>query len=211
MVCLCYLVHLDSILLMITITEDILKEIAPGSKRTNYKLLPGLVDEMNAQFPGAGIDTIQEVRHFLAQAAEETDSFNSLEEYASGQAYEGRRDLGNILPGDGKLFKGRGIFMTTGRINYFNLNKRCPDQSLDFRTNPYLLEEPKWAVWSAILYWNDRHLSDFANTLDSCLIFSKTLNKDLTPVQYITFRINGALNGINTRELFYERAKQVLL
>ena len=68
----------------IIITEDILKQIAPGSKKTGYKLLQGLADEMNAQFPAAGIDTVQEVRHFLAQAAEETDSLNSLEEYASG-------------------------------------------------------------------------------------------------------------------------------
>jgi putative chitinase len=191
------------------ITVDMLKGIAPGSKQTDYKLLPGLAAEMNAQFPGAGIDTIQEVRHFLAQAACETDSFNSLVEYASGKEYEGRKDLGNISPGDGIKYKGRGIFQITGYINYVHLRAMNKDNA-DFVRYPDLLAQPKYAVWSALLYWNDRHLSDIANMQDDHLVFSKTLNKQLTPIQYITYRINGGQNGIYLREHFYERAKEII-
>jgi len=194
---------------MVTITADILKEIAPGSKKTNYTLLADLASAMNTQFPAAKIDTVAEVCHFLAQAAEETDSFNSLKEYASGQEYEGRKDLGNNYPGYGVKYKGRGIFMVTGSVNYFNLTCKCPEFGISFISHPELLETPHWAVWSALIFWNDRHLSDIANRDDSSLIFSKTLNKALTPLQYITFRINGGQNGLEYRQVFYDRAKKI--
>lgn len=90
------------------ITRDILKQIAPGSKKTNYKYLSGLSLWMNHWFPKFEIDTRGELCHILAQLAHESDSFNALEEYASGQAYEGRLDLGNSTKGDGIKFKGRG-------------------------------------------------------------------------------------------------------
>lgn len=56
--------------------------------------------------------------YILATAHWETDRFNAMEEYASGAAYEGRSDLGNVQPGDGVRFKGRGFPHLTGRRNY---------------------------------------------------------------------------------------------
>lgn len=56
--------------------------------------------------------------YILATAHHETDRFNAMEEYTSGEAYEGRDSLGNKQAGDGRRFKGRGYPMLTGRRNY---------------------------------------------------------------------------------------------
>jgi len=45
---------------------------------------------------------------WCAQIGHESLGLLYMEEIASGQAYEGRRDLGNTQPGDGRRFKGRG-------------------------------------------------------------------------------------------------------
>lgn len=191
------------------ITVDILKEIAPGGKETDFKLFPELARWMTEWFPHFGIDTNQEYCHLLAQLAHESNSFNTLEEYASGAAYEGRKDLGNVQPGDGVKFKGRGPMQVTGRLQYLGLGVKLhkPDMFID---NPELLATPQWGVWAACVFWDDRHLNDIANMADSEPIFVKKLNRDLSPIEYITWRVNGGFTGLNQRKMFYSRCKQIL-
>jgi predicted chitinase len=70
------------------------------------------------------IDTRLRVAHFLAQIIHEAAGLSTTEEFASGAAYEGRKDLGNVNPGDGRLYKGRGLLQLTGRANYKRLGER---------------------------------------------------------------------------------------
>jgi putative chitinase len=199
---------------MIIITADVLKAIAPGSKKTNYKHISGLSLWMNHWFSIFEIDTKAEICHYLAQCAHESDSFNTMEEYASGEAYEGRKDLRNIKSGDGVKYKGKGLIETTGRSNYIQLDtyipKYFPDKKISFEKNPELLKEPQYAVWSACIFWDTRSLNDTANRPDTDKLTVKRLTHTLTPLEYITYRVNGGFNGLSERKAFYERAKTIL-
>jgi len=134
------------------------------------------------------IDTLQEYAHFLAQAYHETDRFKTLKEYASGKSYEGRIDLGNTQPGDGVKFKGRGIFQTTGRVNYLQLGIK--KGRIDFFINtPELLEQPEYAVWSACEYWTARNFNDPANHADDDILKKKYKGNvlDVSPVEFYQY------------------------
>lgn len=192
------------------ITVDILKAIAPGSKKTNYKHLHGLALWMNHWFPQFDIDTPQETRHILTQLAHESDSFNAMEEYASGQAYEGRKDLGNIKKGDGIRFKGHGPLQITGRRNHHLMGVKA-GAPMKFIDNPKLLTTPEWGVWAACIFWTDRGLLDISNMPDDAVIWSKKLDKNLSPLEYITWRVNGGFNHLEQRIKFYERAKSIIV
>ncbi len=135
-------------------------------------------------FPAYGIaDTALRLAHFMAQVAHESGSFKYMEEIASGSAYEGRADLGNTQPGDGKLFKGRGPIQITGRNNYRTFGRQL---GIDIERHPELAAVPSIGLHLACAYWGNRSLNALAD-------------KDLT--EDITRRINGRLNGLADRKL----------
>lgn len=166
-----------------------LKKIAPYAGQSKCNIFaPILEKEMEA----GGIDTTLRKCHFLAQILHESGSLNYVKELASGTAYEGRKDLGNVVKGDGVKFKGRGLIQITGRNNY----KACgATLGLNLIENPGLLELPENAVKSAIWFWNLKKLNRFA---------------DIDNIMSITKLINGGFNGLQDRKAFLERAKMVI-
>jgi len=84
--------------------------------------------------------------YLLATAHHETDRFLTMEEYATGEAYEARADLGNTAPGDGRKFKGRGYVMLTGRKNYRAMSAVA---GVDLLESPAMAASP--SVASAVL------------------------------------------------------------
>ncbi|GAB3948301.1 glycoside hydrolase family 19 protein [Spirosoma harenae] len=148
------------------LTVDIL--VSCGADK---KFAPRYVDELNKALSDFGINTLLRLAHFLAQMLHESDHMRATEEYASGRAYEGRIDLGNIHPSDGVKFKGRGGFQLTGRKNYEAFAKKY---KIDCVNNPELLEEPYWWVIVSLDYWKTRNLQVYADKDQiwqiSCLI-----------------------------------------
>jgi putative chitinase len=138
------------------ITNDLLKKLLPDSTEANrQKYAP----YFNKYLPKYGIVSEKQVAAFFAQIGTESGQLKYNKEIASGSAYEGRKDLGNINPGDGVKFKGRGLIQITGRSNYEKAGKAL---GADFINQPELLEQPEWAVKSACWWWNNAGLNNIA-------------------------------------------------
>lgn len=91
---------------------------------------------------------------FLPQIGHESGGLQYVREIASGEAYEGRADLGNSQPGDGVRYKGRGLIQCTGRSNYRAMTVALAAMGApDFEQHPDELEKPRWAAWSAAAWW----------------------------------------------------------
>lgn len=141
------------------------------------------------------INTAPRKAAFLAQLMHESGSLQYVREIASGEAYEGRKDLGNTEPGDGKRFKGRGLIQLTGRANYKALSDAF---GVDFVSTPSLLEEPKWAALSAGWFWDSRKLNLIADEATE------------EAFKRITKRVNGGYTHLKERQEAYLRCMKVL-
>lgn len=94
-----------------------------------------------------GVTDPAQIAYILATAQHESGMGQFMEEFASGQAYEGRRDLGNTQPGDGVRFKGRGYVQITGRRNY-TLYSQLTGQ--DLVGNPARAADPDVALFTLV-------------------------------------------------------------
>jgi putative chitinase len=171
------------------ITKEMIKQIAPTSKN---EIVDPLVKYLNKYLAKYEVNNFWRVSHFIAQAAHESASFRTLEEYASGAAYEGRKDLGNVNAGDGVRYKGRGIFQLTGRANYRDMSKKL---GLDLEGKPELAESPEVSVLTALEYWKSRNLNALADSND---------------IMAITKKINGGFNGLDDRRRYFARCKEII-
>lgn len=142
-----------------------------------------------------GLDTPRRTAHFLAQIGCESGGLRYSEELASGAAYEGRKDLGNLTPGDGPRFKGRGLIQLTGRANYRQYGQAC-QRDFEGADDPALVaRDPALAVDVAGWFWTSRQLNALADRDD---------------LYGITRRVNGGLNGLAQRSRYLARAKWLL-
>jgi putative chitinase len=95
----------------------------------------------------------------------------------ANKVYGGR--MGNVEPGDGFKFRGRGLVAVTGRDNYRALGKIM---RLDLERNPDLLAQPVYALLSAIAWWE-------GNVPDEIM----------GDVKKVTKRVNGGTVGLDDR------------
>lgn len=142
------------------------------------------------------INTPARAAAFLAQVGHESGQLRFLREIwgptPAQTRYEGRADLGNTQPGDGKRFMGRGLIQITGRANYAACGAAL---GIDLIAQPELLETPVHASASAAWFWLKNNLNRFADRGDFV---------------GLTRAINGGTNGIGDRRALWERAKAAL-
>ena len=149
------------------------------------------VDSLRKAMDESGITDATERAMFLAQMAHESGNFRYKEEIwgptPTQRGYEGRSDLGNTQPGDGKRFRGRGYIQLTGRDNYTRYGNKI---GVDLANNPDLAADPTVAAKIAIQYWMDRVDRGAAR------------GGDITTV---TKNINGGTNGLADRMHYFEK------
>lgn len=173
-------------------------------------------------FPKYKIDTPQRIAGFIAQCGHESLNFTVLEENLNYSAdglnkifpkyfvragrnaaefarkpekianivYGGR--MGNTQPGDGWLFRGRGIIQLTGRDNYTNFGSTLnmsAEQVVEY------VQTKQGALESACWYWNSRNINKAADAGD---------------IVAMTKLVNGGTIGLEDRKKHYEHALAVL-
>lgn len=168
----------------------------------NIKAAPNVRQYFNQYCEQYAINTPMRTAAFMAQLIHESGSFHYTQEIASGEAYEGRGDLGNIYPGDGIKFKGRGYLQVTGRNNYKWISKEIFEDENALLKNPELLQAPQYAMQSAFIFWNSKDLNKYADMDVNQKITSKK-HGIVRPFVYIGMLINGGLNGMNNRVRIY--------
>ncbi|MGZ8362466.1 MAG: glycoside hydrolase family 19 protein [Caulobacteraceae bacterium] len=109
-------------------------------------------------------------------------------EKLANKIYGGR--MGNVEPGDGWRYRGRGFIHLTGRDAYREAGARV---GVDLEGDPDLAAEPVFAVKAACGFWLWRDLNPICDAGD---------------FELLTRRINGGLNGLAERERWLRRVEE---
>lgn len=183
------------------VTESQLRAMARG--KPNDANLKSMFATLKAYGDDAGLDRPHRLAHFLAQILHESGSFRYDREIwgptPAQQRYEGRKDLGNTVKGDGARYKGRGAIQLTGRDNYRAFTKwarKMDPNAPNFEANPDAVNTDPWEGLAAVWYWDSRGLNRYA---------------DDNNIEMVTRKVNGGLNGYADRLDYYVRAALVIL
>jgi putative chitinase len=168
---------------------SIIRAVCPHGRA---EIVAGAAAAMPRMIEIASLTTALRQAHFLAQIAHESAGMLTTVEYASGAAYEGRKDLGNTQRGDGVRFKGRGLIQLTGRANYMAYGFEL---GLDLVGKPELAAQFPAAALTAALYWRKRGINAPADRDD---------------IEAVTRKINGGTNGLADRRAYLAVAKRAL-
>ena len=152
------------------------------------------VEELNQCLQRFDITTLSRMHHFMAQTGHESGGGRWKKELSDGWYLEWRDDLGNVHQGDGPKYKGAGYLQTTGRHNYERLAKFLNDPKVMDGCD-YVAE--KYPFTAAGFWWMDNDMNALCDQLPS--------------VETVTRRVNGGLNGLEDRKMYFARAQQLIL
>ncbi|WP_198407152.1 glycoside hydrolase family 19 protein [Nocardia terpenica] len=178
-------------------------ELTVGQLEAIMPDLPGdraeeLLPALNAAMREGDISTPLRRAAFLAQLAQESCELRYFEELGDDEYFqqydpgEANTAAGNVEPGDGPRYHGRGPIQLTGRGNY-----RAAGQALglDLEGEPELAARPDIGFRIAQWYWSSRNINAVADTGD---------------IAAVTQLVNGGYNGLADRRYYFYRALEVL-
>ena len=171
-----------------TIDPDALRHVCPNLDAADAMRI---ADGLGEAFMRFEINAPRRAAMAVAQWAHESDHFRTATEYASGDAYEGRKELGNTHKGDGRRFKGRGRIQITGRVNYEAIAKAL---DIDCLNNPDMLGQSPYAELASGQWWKLHGCNGFCDRDDFV---------------GLTKCINGGTRGLDERQRLYGLATQV--
>jgi putative chitinase len=108
----------------------------------------------------------------------------------ANKVYAGR--LGNTQPGDGWMFRGRGLLQLTGRANYQRIGDRL---ELDLVAIPDRVILPAHSLTVAACIWQDHGCNAAA---------------DLDDIARVTQLINGGQIGLASRRAWLEKTRTLV-
>lgn len=156
--------------------------------------------DFNLMLEATGFDQHPEaLKMLMANLLHESCGFVYMKEIASGDAYEGRSDLGNTEPGDGRRFKGCGPLQVTGRVHFkqfhdwLKTHRNIDDPRILSEGTNYVADQYPFEI--AISWIQNNHL------LDVCL------NQGF---EACCVRINGGHNGYADRQARYAVCQKVM-
>lgn len=181
---------------------------AQNVKKADPKVVDQMMNMLKTPEGKAAVDVARragmkgrELAAFLAQCSVESIDFTTMKEFGGSldfKQYDIRfnpkkaKRLGNLKPGDGAKYIGRGLIQLTGRDNYARAGKAL---KLPLEEHPELVERPDVAAKVAVWYWKNRvhpHIQQYENT------------------KHVTKFINSGLAKLEDRDSRYNAIAHIL-
>lgn len=103
----------------------------------------------------------------------------ALANYAYGMKFNKATGLGNLNPGDGYLYRGRGPLQLTGRAGYTYAQQYFNDENVSVVDNPdILLTKAAYAVKSSMAFWNYKDIALVSRKKNSIQFVCKRVGRN---------------------------------